>query len=1163
MQTTMARSTITATASAVVAEQRGAAARTDLPVATRPARKLPGASESASFLGGTAVRVATTSSRATKASRPASTTAQAVATATAPVQTTSYSQDEVQNALEFIERQKQFPANYYTQIKLNLGQCFANTNKTVPSHLGAKDFTVDYSTLSEEKAPPEIIEDALRIMGIRIYRRTDRNATLAQIRQRYSSPAAVELENKIWWVTHCQALRDGDKKNRMFTIDGVTEEYSGLTVLFNEYRDELMYFTKDSLYDVSEGGITNNPDPQGLKGYWYGRTKGNTYESSWWAMLANPRVRMTWPRVTFSGEDVSFDWVCFDVNTSEMTAFGDVVWIRTGDVGGCYKKYEHLYFLRDVYKPFFDQWFGKDGGAAAAIAGAYTPPAKGQPGYNTDMVKRLFSRGEASDSAGFITFFTDTPLYQFGNFEIATSKDAIFKSAENFFNNISAVYHDIKRMWEHADCVFVEMDVTYWRLDGSVVTLPCFDIFRVDAAADKFSELRIFMDVNPVFDPSIPVPSNATVFTGASAQKLAIPGTMMHHFATHPEAQDRIKNGLAPKWSYKEGGPKWQIRAVPELPAEPPMPTPAVLPGTYTDMVKRLFSRGEASDSAGFITFFTETPVYQFGNFEVALSKDTIFKSAEAFFSGIKAVYHEIKMIWEDGYTVFVEMDVIYWRLDGTKVQLPCADIFRVDPATGKFSELRIFMDCNPVFNAALPVGHNASVLTAAGTTLTPPETMKHHFAEHPEGKLRVLQGYAPKWSTTDGGPKWPIGKYDYTVSAAMALAMGDTAAPAKAEPEGVTLAKVLFSRGEAHDHIGFVTFFTDTPVYQFGNFEVALNKDAIGKSGKNFFDSIKAVYHDIKEMWQVDECVYVEMDVMYWRLDGSLITLPCMDIFRVDAASGKFSELRIFMDVNPVFDPSIPVPDSASVFTIAGGARMPSPGTMKTHFASYPEAQERIKNGFAPKWSVNPGGPMWPIQAGSGKAASTATPSVAKGTYSHMAKRLFTRGESFDSKGFTEFFTDNPIYQFGNFEVEFAKDGIFRSAEAFFSGVKAVYHDVKSIKESGYTVFVEMDVWYWRLDGSLIVLPCGDIFRVDPTTGKFSELRIFMDVNPVFDKSIAVPNNSTVFTAANGVKLPSPGTMKHHFAEDPEAQQRVITGAFPPKWSTNPGGPMWPIGHF
>ena len=179
-------------------------------------------------------------------------------------------------------------------------------------------------------------------------------------------------------------------------------------------------------------------------------------------------------------------------------------------------------------------------------------------------------------------------------------------------------------------------------------------------------------------------------------------------------------------------------------------------PGKNTDLVKRLFSRGEAFDSEGFITFFTDKPVYQFGNFDVCLDKESIQKSADNLFSQIDAVYHEIKMIWEIGNTVFVEMDVLYWRKDGSMISLPCCDIFRVEE--DKFSELRIFMDVNPVFNSSIPVPKSASIFTISrGKTMVPPGIMKKHFAEHPEAQERIKQGYVPKWSIVD--PMWAIGE--------------------------------------------------------------------------------------------------------------------------------------------------------------------------------------------------------------------------------------------------------------------------------------------------------------------------------------------------------------------------------------------------------------------
>lgn len=179
------------------------------------------------------------------------------------------------------------------------------------------------------------------------------------------------------------------------------------------------------------------------------------------------------------------------------------------------------------------------------------------PGSPTHRVLSLFSRGEAFDSEGFTHFFTDTPAYQFGNFEVCLDKAAIKASADNFFNNINAVYHEIKMMWEHGDSVFVEMDVQYWRKDNSYISLPCFDIFRLEPGTDLFSELRIFMDVNPVFEPTRPVAANASILTIAEGKTILAPGTMKRFFAEDPEGKARVAAGFVPKWSIN--GPNWAI----------------------------------------------------------------------------------------------------------------------------------------------------------------------------------------------------------------------------------------------------------------------------------------------------------------------------------------------------------------------------------------------------------------------------------------------------------------------------------------------------------------------------------------------------------------------------------------------------------------------------
>jgi hypothetical protein len=176
--------------------------------------------------------------------------------------------------------------------------------------------------------------------------------------------------------------------------------------------------------------------------------------------------------------------------------------------------------------------------------------------------------------------------------------------------------------------------------------------------------------------------------------------------------------------------------------------------GVMSKSVVRLFARGEAFDAAGFITFFTDKPVYQFGNGDPCLDKPAIKDSVTAFFGGVDALYHDIKTLTEVDDTVFVEMDVMYWRKDGSSVTLPCADIVRFDGEL--IQELRIFMDAGPVFNASAVIPKASSVMTVArGERITPPGLMREFFTSDPEGKSRISQGLGPKWAVA--GPKWRI----------------------------------------------------------------------------------------------------------------------------------------------------------------------------------------------------------------------------------------------------------------------------------------------------------------------------------------------------------------------------------------------------------------------
>ena len=135
------------------------------------------------------------------------------------------------------------------------------------------------------------------------------------------------------------------------------------------------------------------------------------------------------------------------------------------------------------------------------------------------------------------------------------------------------------------------------------------------------------------------------------------------------------------------------------------------IPGVMADTCVRLFGRGEAFDSEGLRHASSPIrPCTSLATVSPASPRPPSGTRWPGSSASVDALYHDVRNVWELGDVVFIEMDVIYWRKDGTSVVLPCSDILRFDGP--KIQELRIFEDANPLFDAALPVGPHASVFT-------------------------------------------------------------------------------------------------------------------------------------------------------------------------------------------------------------------------------------------------------------------------------------------------------------------------------------------------------------------------------------------------------------------------------------------------------------------
>lgn len=123
---------------------------------------------------------------------------------------------------------------------------------------------------------------------------------------------------------------------------------------------------------------------------------------------------------------------------------------------------------------------------------------------HTEIIQHLFATLEASPADPtkaldeFVTLLTEDVQFRLGNPETLVGREAIKDSLVSFCRQVKGIYHDIKQKWEPEESVvLLDMEVTYYRLDDTAVTLPVMDFFRFQG--NLIQELQIFMDINPVF----------------------------------------------------------------------------------------------------------------------------------------------------------------------------------------------------------------------------------------------------------------------------------------------------------------------------------------------------------------------------------------------------------------------------------------------------------------------------------------------------------------------------------------------------------------------------------------------------------------------------------------------------------------------------------------
>jgi ketosteroid isomerase-like protein len=112
-------------------------------------------------------------------------------------------------------------------------------------------------------------------------------------------------------------------------------------------------------------------------------------------------------------------------------------------------------------------------------------------------VQAIFAAFDSKDIAALAALVTDDIRLQIGNADVVNGKPEFVEALEAFVVSVASFRHTVTNVWTDVDAVIAELKVHYTRLDGTELTLPCCNVFRLRDGA--VADYRVYMDITPVY----------------------------------------------------------------------------------------------------------------------------------------------------------------------------------------------------------------------------------------------------------------------------------------------------------------------------------------------------------------------------------------------------------------------------------------------------------------------------------------------------------------------------------------------------------------------------------------------------------------------------------------------------------------------------------------
>lgn len=114
-----------------------------------------------------------------------------------------------------------------------------------------------------------------------------------------------------------------------------------------------------------------------------------------------------------------------------------------------------------------------------------------------DWIIKAFKTVDLMESRAFAALIADDGRFRFGSMPAVTGRPQVEIAVGGFFSSIRSLSHRIEECFEGKDSWLVQGEVTYTRHDGSQITLPFLDLFRMKGR--EVQDWLIYMDIAPLY----------------------------------------------------------------------------------------------------------------------------------------------------------------------------------------------------------------------------------------------------------------------------------------------------------------------------------------------------------------------------------------------------------------------------------------------------------------------------------------------------------------------------------------------------------------------------------------------------------------------------------------------------------------------------------------